>query len=54
MRDSKTQTMRIEYLPGEKALWIRAARLDDMKLAEWVKSKLNDAAAYDVAMRGTK
>jgi hypothetical protein len=44
MKDSKSQTMRIEYLPGEHRVWSKASQREGMKLGEWVREVLNHEA----------
>jgi hypothetical protein len=48
MKDSRSQTMRIEYNLEERKAWLEAARCMDMKLVDWVKLSLTMAAAEDL------
>lgn len=43
----KKPVLKIETEPGEKSLWLSAARAVGLDFARWVRTKLNEAAKKD-------
>lgn len=46
--ERRSSTLYVRCLHEEKVAWTRAAKAENMKLAEWVTARLNSAVEKDI------